>query len=463
MRRHLARIESKFLDGTRGQHGEPSARVPKGLGGEQMNGTATVPRHIGRLIVSPRAYAKQKPLLAGFRWLRAHVPLGRVEAEGFDPFWAVTRHADILDVSRRHDLFHNGDRATTLVPRAADETARALTGGSPHLVRTIVHMDPPDHLKYRRITQAWFAQQKVQSIEHRIRAIASSCIDRMVAHGASCDFVREVARRFLLQVLMEVIGIPLEDEPRILKLTRDLFGSEDEELTCSPPRSADPARHAKQLCELLAEFQGYFVQLTEARRRSPRNDVASIIANSEIDGKPIGHFEATSYFIILATAGHDTTSSSISGALWALCENAGELRKIKDNVGLIPNLVEEAVRWTTPVQHFMRTASVDGELRGRRIAKGDWLMLCYLSGNRDEDVFAEPDQFRVDRAPSAHVAFGYGVHVCLGQHLARLEMRIFFEELFARLAWIELAGRPRRSASVFVGGPKTLPVRFGMN
>jgi len=429
----------------------------------QMHDAATVPERLGRLIVSPKAYARQKPLLAGFRWLRANLPLGRVETEGFDPFWAVTKHADILDVSRRHDLFHNGDRATTLVLRAADEAARTLTGGSPHLVRTIVHMDAPDHLKHRRIAQAWFAQQKMQSLEGRIRAIARSCIDRMAGYGTTCDFAQDVAIYYPLHVLMDIIGVPERDEPRMLRLTRELFDSDDEQLRSPIAGASDPARHAKQLLGIFGEFQAYFAELTEARRKAPRDDLVTVIANAEIDGKPISHFEAMSYFVIIGTAGHDTTSSSTSGAIWALCENVDEFRKIKADRDLLPGLVEEAVRWTTPVQHFMRTAAADTELRGRRIAKGDWLMLCYLSGNRDEEVFEQPDRFRVDRDPPRHVAFGAGVHACVGQHLARLEMRVFFEELFARLAWIEIAGEPRRSASVFVGGPKTLPVRFGMN
>jgi cytochrome P450 len=167
--------------------------------------------------------------------------------------------------------------------------------------------------------------------------------------------------------------------------------------------------------------------------------------------------------VIVAAAGHDTTSSSISGGLWALCENMGEFDKLKDDAGLIPRLVEEAVRWTTPVHHVMRTATADVELRGRRIAKGDWLMLNYLSANRDEEAFDQPDRFLLRRNTSRSALFGQGAHACLGQHLARLEMRIFFEELLGRLAWIEIAGRPRRSASIFIGGPKTLPIRFKMN
>ena len=152
-----------------------------------------IPHRLGRLIASPKAYARQKSLLAGLQWLRANQPLGRVEIEGFDPFWLVTKYADVSKIIRQHELFHNGDRAHTLVPRVSDEMARALTGGSPHPIRTLVHMDEPDHLKYRRITQSWFTQQRLGSLEHRIRAIARASIDRMAEHGSACDFVRDVA------------------------------------------------------------------------------------------------------------------------------------------------------------------------------------------------------------------------------------------------------------------------------
>src|SRR5712691_4403187 len=428
-----------------------------------MNETAKVPERLGRLIVLPKAYAKQNSLLAGFRWLRANLPLGRVEIEGVDPIWVVTKHADMQEIIRQHNLFHNGDRAHTLVPRASDERARALTGGSPHPIRTLVHMDAPDHLKYRRIAQSWFTQQKVKSLEDRIRAIARASVDRMAEHGSSCDFVRDVAIHYPLHVLMQILGVPKEDEPRMLKLTQELFASEDEELGRGMVAAGDPARHAKELFRLLGEFQAYFVPMMQSRRKTPRDDLASVIANAQIDGKPINHFEAVSYYVIIAAAGHDTTSSSTSGGLWALCENMDEFRKIKDDTRLIPSMVEEAVRWTTPVQHIMRTATADAEVRGRRIAKGDWLMLCYLSGNRDEEVFAQPDRFRLDRDTSRNMTFGYGVHACIGQHLARLEMRIIFEELLGRLAWVEIAGKPRRSASIFIGGPKSLPVRFKIN
>jgi cytochrome P450 len=220
-----------------------------------MHEAEKLPGRLGRLIVSPKAYAKQKTLLAAFNWLRANLPLGRVETEGFDPFWVVTKHADILEIIRRHDLFHNGDRPHTLVPRASDEAARTLTGGSPHPIRTLVHMDEPDHLKYRRVTQSWFTQQKAKSLEDRIRAIARASVDRMAERGPACDFVRDVAVHYPLHVLMQILGVPEEDEPHMLKLTQELFSSEDADLGRGAAAAGDPARHAKELFRFLDEFQ----------------------------------------------------------------------------------------------------------------------------------------------------------------------------------------------------------------
>ncbi|WP_296599039.1 cytochrome P450, partial [Phenylobacterium sp.] len=181
-----------------------------------------------------------------------------------------------------------------------------------------------------------------------------------------------------------------------------------------------------------------------------------------IDGQPISDLEAMSYYIIVATAGHDTTSSSTAGAMWALAENPGEFRKVKQDPSLIPGLVDESIRWTTPVKTFMRTATADTEVRGRKVKQGDWLMLCYASGNRDEEVFDAPDTFQVDRKPNKHLAFGYGAHLCLGQHLAKMEMRVLWEELLPRLESVEISGTPALSEAFFVNGPKRLPIRFRM-
>jgi cytochrome P450 len=424
-----------------------------------MNTTSDAPAPIAARIADPQAYADGEQLHEDFRWLRSNLPVSRAVVDKFDPFWVITKHADISEISRQHAIFHNGERPTVLTDQVSLATVRKLTG-MPHLVRSLVQMDAPDHPKYRALTQTWFTNANLKKLEQRIRSIARAQIERMVASGGRCDFVHDVALMYPLRVIMEILGVPPEDEQRMLMLTQQLFGSQDPELNRSRQQLVDMEQAALQLQSVIADFSDYFRKLTLARRAEPRDDVATVIANGQIDGQPISEFEAMSYYIIIAAAGHDTTSSSTSGAMWALCEQPGELAKLRADPALIPGLVEEAVRWTVPVQHFMRTAMQDYELRGTKISAGDWLMLCYLSGNRDEEVFDEPFRFRSDRNPNKQISYGIGAHACLGQHLARMEMRILFEELIPKLASVELTGVPRRSASSFVGGPKNLPISF---
>jgi cytochrome P450 len=207
----------------------------------------------------------------------------------------------------------------------------------------------------------------------------------------------------------------------------------------------------------------YFNKLTEERRANPTSDLASAIANGTIDGQPLDPLAMMGYYIIVATAGHDTTSSSTAGAMWALAQDRAQYARLRADPALIGSTIDEAIRWTSPVKHFMRTATADTEVGGEKIAKGDWLMLCYGSANRDEAVFPEPDSFLIDRKPNRHLAFGYGAHLCLGQYLARMEMRILLEELLPRLEAVELDGVPAMSAASFVNGPLRLPIRYTMN
>jgi cytochrome P450 len=329
-------------------------------------------------------------------------------------------------------------------------------------------MDAPDHPKYRALTQAWFMPQNLRSLETRNREIARASVDKMAATGGRCDFVREVALHFPLHVVMEILGVPEADEPRMLTLTQELFGAADPELSRAASSDSDSiptdttGEGRRMDLGVITDFFNYFNALSADRRASPRNDLASVIANAQIDGRPISELEAMSYYIIVATAGHDTTSSSTAGAFWALAERPDELAKLKADPSLIPGLVDESIRWTTPVKTFMRTVAADTEIGGRAMSKGDWLMLCYASGNRDAAVFSDPHEFRVDRSPNKHLAFGYGAHLCLGQHLAKMEMRILWEELIPRLKSLELDGEPAMSQAVFVNGPKSLPVRFEM-
>ena len=428
----------------------------------------TLDPELAKIVMDPRSYAEDTVLHESLARIRRESPLARVESTNTDPFWLVTKHADILEVSRSNRLFHNGDRPVTLTTREFEAAVRARNGGSPHLVRTLVQMDEPDHMKFRALTQGWFMPANVRKREDAIRKIARSFVDRMAdnAHGGTgeCDFVRDVALHYPLRVIMEILGVPEADEPRMLKLTQELFGTRDPDLNRGK-QQRDGTDHLGALAELqsvFADFFAYFDGITRDRRVAPRDDVSTIIANGQINGAAIAPFEAMSYYVIIATAGHDTTSASTAGALWALADNPAELEKVKANPVLIPGLVDESIRWVTPVKHFMRTATADTELRSVKIAKGDWLMLSYPSGNRDEEVFEDPFVFRADRSPNRHLAFGYGAHLCLGQHLAKLEMGILWEELLPRLKSVELAGEPQRTVANFVGGPKRLPVRYRM-
>lgn len=419
-----------------------------------------IPQDLADSLCQPQAYA-DGTIYETYRWLRKNEPFGVAKVEGVDPFWVATRHADILEISRQNDLFHSGDRSPTLTTQAMDKRVREMMGGSPHLLRTLVQMDAPDHPKYRALTQGWFMPQNLKGLEDRIRKIARAAVDRMADLGGECDFVNEVALHYPLHVIMTILGVPEEDEPRMLKLTQELFGAADPELgrqgAATPTKPTD---EPQMDFGVIVDFSNYFRALSEDRRKTPTDDLASVIANSMIDGQPISDLEAMSYYIIVAAAGHDTTSSSTGGALWALAERPGELKKLHDDPSLIAGLVDESIRWTTPVKTFMRTATEDTEFAGRQLKKNDWIMLCYGSGNRDEAVFEDPDTFRVDRKPNRHLAFGYGAHLCLGQHLAKMEMRILWEEMIPRLKRVELAGEPAMSQAVFVNGPKRLPIRF---
>ncbi len=426
-----------------------------------------IPDDLAIDIVDPYAYADGTRVDKAFARLRAENPLGVAKPDGFEPFWVVTKHKDILAVERQNDIFHNGDKATTLVDINTDTAVREMMGGSPHLVRSLVQMDNPDHKNYRGITAANFMPQELKQLEVNVRKIAKSFVDHMEELGRKndgvCDFAKDVAFLFPLHVIMELLGVPSSDEPKMLKLTQELFGAADPELNRTGKERGDPKEALAALSSTVAEFIEYFSAVTDDRRKTPRADIASVIANGKIDGEALGVLEAMSYYIIVATAGHDTTSSTTAGSMWTLAENPDQFARVKEDPKLIPLMVEESIRWVTPVKHFMRSATQDTELSGQEIKKGDWMMLCYSSGNRDEEVFEDPFKFKIDRQPNRHVAFGGGAHVCLGQHLARMEMRALWEELLPRLDSVELAGEPTRMLANFVCGPKSVPIRFKMS
>jgi len=421
---------------------------------------AVLPPEIASAIVNPVAYGEWNGIKEKFRWARDNMPVGLVQAEGYMPFWAITRHEDIMTVSKDNARFLNAPKSVVLGPIAVQMLTHMITGGSPHLVRSLVTMDAPEHMDYRKLTQSWFMPKNLASLEEKIRGIARASVDAMLATGGHCDFVHQVSALYPLHVVMQILGVPHEDEPLMLKLTQEMFGGEDPDLNRARSVELTPEQVTQFVIEAVRDFEGYFMKLAADRRANPQDDVATVIANAVIDGEPISDRNAAGYYIIVAAAGHDTTSASTAGAMWALAKDPDQFARIKADRSLLPGLIEEAIRWTTPVQHFMRTAAEDCEIGGQRIAKDDWLMLCYVSGNHDERVFPDPDRFDASRGPNRHVAFGAGVHQCLGLHLARLEMRILFDELLDRIDSVELAGTPQRASSTFVGGPKTLPIRF---
>jgi cytochrome P450 len=304
----------------------------------------------------------------------------------------------------------------------------------------------------RAIGADWFRPKAMRALKVRVDELAKIYVDKMMAAGPECDFVQEVAVNYPLYVIMSLLGLPEADFPRMLKLTQELFGSADSEFRRG-------TTDEDQLPALLDMFQ-YFNGVTASRREHPTEDLASAIANARVEGEPLSDLDTVSYYLIVATAGHDTTSSTISGGMHALIDNPDQLTRLRNDLGLMPRATEEMIRWVTPVKHFMRTAAADTAVRGIPIAGGESVLLSYASANRDEDVFEDPFRFDVGREPNKHVAFGYGVHFCMGAALARMEVSSFFSELLPRLKSIELSGDPQLTATTFVGGLKHLPVRY---
>ena len=399
-------------------------------------------------MVRPSTYANPTLLETLMAEFRASDPLPFIQSDSHKPFYIATKHADIIEIARQPDIFKNTQQS---VLQTKEIEAAQAEQGNP--LRTLIHMDDPDHSKFRALTKAWFMPENLKRVEASVRSIADETVDRMLESGPELDFVTEVAVWYPLRVIMSILGVPAADEALMLKLTQELFGADDPDMK----REQAPDEDRMQT---LIDFFNYFNALTASRRANPTDDVASVIANAQIDGAPIGELEAMSYYVIIATAGHDTTSSSTAGGMLALLEHPEELQKVTDNPALMPLMVDEAIRWTSPVKHFIRYPERAYELRGKTIEAGSPVMLLYPSGNRDEEVFDRPQSFLADRRPNRHLAFGHGAHHCLGNLLAKMEIRFLYEAMFNRVKTFELIGEPRWVESTFVSGLKTLPVRI---
>jgi cytochrome P450 len=401
-----------------------------------------------QVLADPQAYTNDQGLDAALAQLRADAPVALVDVPGYRPFWAITKHADIIAIERANDIFINAPRPV-LMPAEQEELQAS------HGVSTLIHLDDPQHRKVRAIGADWFRPKAMRALKVRIDELAATYVGKMRDAGGTCDFVQEVAVNYPLFVIMSLLGVPEADFPRMLKLTQELVGNEDAEFQ----RSAMTEERAFALLEMF----DYFNALAAQRRRQPTDDLASAIANASIDGEPLSDIDTVSYYVIIATAGHDTTSATISGGMHALIEHPDQRKRLADNLNLMPTATEEMIRWVTAVKGFMRTATADTMIRGVPIKSGESVLLSYVSANRDEDVFNDPFRFDIGRDPNKHLAFGHGVHFCLGAALARMEISSFFNELLlARLQSAELAGQPELTATTFVGGLKHLPIRYTM-
>ncbi len=394
-----------------------------------------------RIFTVPEAYADPESWHRVAQRLRRETPVCRIETPDFDPFHAVTKHADVLEIERQPERFLNTSHAI-LAPRERR--------GPDALLKTLINIDGDEHRAYRGVTNEWFKPANIRrAFEPRIRELAKKYVDRMAELGGECDFALDIARYYPLQVIMSILGVPESDESLMLDLTQRIFGADDADFGAAGDLAA--------LQTVVAQMIQYFAQMTDARVAHPGEDLATVIANSDVLD-PLGKI---GYYVIVATAGHDTTSSTLAGGFEALIRNPDQLQLLQREPQRIDNAVEEMIRWVTPVRHFLRHAQEDYVLRGVQLHKGDTLLMSYLSANRDEDVFRDSLRFDVTREnASEHLAFGTGVHFCLGALLARMELRSFFRELLPRLESVELTGNTSYTSAIFVGAPKRVPIRY---
>ncbi len=402
---------------------------------------------------SAAAYADEAGIAAKFKEMRTQGDVLWVEQEPWRPFWAVLRHKDIMEVERNGKLWLNAPRLT-LLPAWFEDRTIAQFGTRTGPVRTLLDMDGTDHRDHRKLTQSWFNSRFLNTLRERMKLLATEYVDRLEALSArgEFDFIEEIAIPYPLIMITSILGLPDSDAPLVLRLTQELFGA------------SDPERNANGDFGLATamEFFGYLGGVVAQRRADPKDDLMSVVATATIHGEPLSDMETLSYGMLLAAAGHDTTSSSVGVGMMQLARNPGEFAKLKANPDLIESAAQEMFRWATPVRHFMRTAAEDTEIAGQKIAKGEQVAILYLSANRDERAFDAPDEFRIERNPNRHLGFGYGAHHCLGRILAEMEVEALFREIALRVGSIELAGEPEWVKTNHTGGLKHLPLRVTM-
>ncbi len=403
-------------------------------------------------VLNAHIMGDERSMYALFDYLRANDPVARVEHPDYLPFWSLSRYDDIKRIGSENDRFLSAPR-TVLIPTAFEE-ALLERFGTRNGLETLIHMDRPKHLKLRKVTREWFLPRSIESLRAEVQALSKEFVDKMQEMGSECDFVRDIALLFPLRIILSILGLPRESEATMLKLTQEMFGSQDPSLQRADSQTAG--------LDVLNDFGAYFSEVIEDRKKNPRDDLATVLANAQVDGEPMNVLDQASYFIITATAGHDTTSAAIGGGMKALLEHPDQLALWRERPELDIGAAKEIIRWVSPVRHMVRTATESLELHGKQINAGDNIALWYPAANRDPEAFAHPNRLDLLRDPKQQLAFGYGSHMCLGQHLAALEVSCFFRELLPRLKDMQFNGEPEWVKAIFVGGLKSMPVRYSL-
>ena len=378
-----------------------------------------------------------------FNLLRREAPVYfHTEPDGGSGFWAVTKHADVVAISRDTTTF-SSERGSTFVD---DQTEEALAT----LRLTILNMDPPKHNRYRRLVSRGFTPRVVTQLLDAIETRAKRIVDDVIDRG-ECEFVEDVASKLPLEMICEMIGLPEADWPRMFELSNRMIGADDPDYQDDGPDGETAAMEIFAYCD----------EVAADRRANPRDDIMSVLVHSEIDGERLDDMELNLFFVTLVVAGNETTRNLINHSMLALMEHPDQAERLRRDPELWSTAVDEMLRWGTSIHNFRRTAMRDTEVRGQAIAEGDKVVMYYMSANRDEDVFPDPFRFDVGRTPNDHVTFGGGgVHYCLGANLAKAQIRAIMRQIVDRLGDPEPTGPARRLRSDFVNGIKSMPISF---
>jgi cholest-4-en-3-one 26-monooxygenase len=396
-------------------------------------------------LIDPERYARRGYPHDAWTRLRAEAPVAHFAPEGWQPFWAITKHADVLELAKQPERFSSA-KGITLV--------RAGVVIPPS--EMVVMLDPPKHGPVRRVANGRFTPRAVRTQRPDIERIATETIDSSLGAEASgeLDFVERIAAPFPLGVIAWILGVPADDWQHLFRWTNEVIGKDDAEYRRPGETPGQTIKRAR------GEVHAYFRQLIAQRRDHPQDDLMSELLTGEIEGKALNDEQLVSYCELLVEAGNETTRNAISGGLLALSEHPGEWERLQAHPELLPDAVEEILRWVSPISHFTRTATEDYKLRDATIRAGEQVALYFGSANRDEEVFEDPFMFKIDRSPNPHLAFGFGEHFCMGAHVARVEIETIFRHLLGRMRTLEVVGTVERLSSITNGSIKRLPVNY---